>query len=129
MATKQIDKAQASAPINQDEIDSTSLFRAVNKVIADCKGRDHVSQMERADKRSQTTRSSSGTLSLRKDADDESKARQKAIAGLEAFLDASNVLKLEVPVHLIKMIRGLQGKQAEKLESLALEKELASVKR
>lgn len=110
----------STSEVKADSVNESALFRLANKVVADCKGRDHVKWMESpANGRTQTNTKSRGLgLALKKDATDEVKHRQKAVAGLELFLDSiQELIKSDelddTLVHLRKLVKTLDGKQLE----------------
>ncbi len=122
-AVKELNETEKAGELNE-----SSLYRLGNKVIADCKGRDHVKNFaEVKDGRTQTNSRSKGLgLVLSKDADDNAKARQKAVAGLELFIDSIQVLFKAEEVddsvlHLRKMIKTLESRQKETIEKLKVE--------
>lgn len=139
MATKQnkttvtakTPKVEEVKPLSQTELDSIEsgdLFHACNRIVADCKGRDHVKAFTETDAKgkTQTRRASSGKLVLSKDASDSVKKRQEAVSALETLLDCMVSLKLPVPCHLRKLVKGLYSKQMETITKLVIEAEVTA---
>jgi hypothetical protein len=129
-------KNAVTAPLSQtekaEESNESSLFRLAFKVIADCKSRDHVRHFtEVKDGRTQTANRSKGLgLVLSKEASDEVKARQKAVSGLELFVDSLHSLFKTEEIddsilHLRKLIKTLETKQKEVIDKLATEKQVS----